>query len=397
MLNLRTLQNADIKNKKILYRAPYDVGTKKVDGDFQIKDDSRIIATLPTLEYLLKNGCSIVILTYVKRPNGYDPSISTKPHAEALQRVLEANGIHGIRVTHVNECIGQKVSEHVENLKSGEILMLENSRFHKEDYEDNDQFAKELTKGCDFIVFDAFPQAHRATSSTVGIFRHLNSCAGFYFEKELNALTGLLDNPSHPFTLIIGGAKISDKVGAIINLYNKVDKVLVGGASANPLLAMRGHKMGNSLIEEVNFPKNLLDKIILPTDLVCGESVDTQGPPTVREVTDGVSKTKMALDIGPNTVRKYLNVIEKSKTVFWAGPMGAFENDLFANGTKEIALALSNFNGTTIVAGGDTIGALNKFGNPSKITHISLAGGATLEFLAGQKLPVVEMLKEEVK
>ncbi len=377
-MNLRNLKEADIKNKTILYRSPYDIGTKEVDGKFILKDSSRIKATIPTLKYLLEQNCKIVIITWVGRPEGKDKSLSTKAHAEVLANLLN----HPVK--HVNDCIGKLVDQEISQMQNGDILMLENTRYYKEDYEENDEFAKELTKGKDIIVYDGFPQAHRAVSSTTGILKLLPSYPGFYFTNEIENLSGLLDNPVRPFTLIIGGAKISDKVGAIENLIDKVDHVLVGGGPANAFLQHQGMDMEGSLIEKDLDGKlgGLMDrlletnKIVLPIDL----KYSNDAP-------------RKALDIGKQTQDKFKDIIEKSETIFWAGPMGVFEKDDFSAGTKAVAEAMESISAKTIIAGGDTIAALNKLGNSQKIGYISLAGGATLEFLAGKELPVIEYLR----
>jgi len=409
-LKLRTLANtpeALINSKVVLYRSPYDIETKMVNGKYELVDDSRIIATLDTLRYLLKKNCKIVVMTWVGRPDGkIVEELKTKPHALALEKLL------GMRVKYIPECVGESVQRAISQMRPKDILMLENTRFHAEETEDDDAFAKLLTTNLDFIVFDAFPQAHRAHSSTTGILRHLPSCTGFYLESEVKALEGLLNNPKHPFTLIIGGSKVSDKVDAVKNLYLLVDKILLGGGSANVFLKAQGNNMGSSLIEQpaidkdgeldwVKISKQIMNddsehKILLPTDLVIGDNPKTQKiVRTVKtDVNDkiNVPKDKMALDIGSDTIAKYIQIINTSETIFWAGPMGVFENPLFSAGTKAIAKAISESKAETIVAGGDTIEAVKLFASTKKIKHVSLAGGATLEFLAGKKLPALGQL-----
>ncbi len=389
---LRQLKDFDINGKTILYRSPYDIGAKEVDGEFVIKDDSRIVATLPTLNYLLEQNCKIVIITYVKRPEGYDPSMSTAPHAIALSKLLD----HPVK--HISDCIGEKRKEAISKMQPKDILMLENVRFYAEEDEADVDFAKRLTEDCDFIVFDGFPQAHRVNASTTGILEYLPSCAGFYFESEYTALHNLLDKYKHPFTLVIGGAKVSDKTEAIYNLYSSVDEILVGGGPANVFLSARGIDMSASLTENFQIDETKIEKIKVPDDLVIGNGLEN---PTESEIFSTQSSIVpsgwAALDIGPETANEYAEIIKKSKTVFWAGPMGMFENDLFAGGSKVIAQAMCETSAQTIVGGGDTIEALNKFGDTSKIDHVSLAGGATLDFLAGKTLAVIELLQGDNK
>ena len=255
---LRSLNDFDLKNKTILYRSPYDIGSKKVNGEFVIKDDSRIKATLPTLNYLLGQNCKIVIITYVKRPNGFDPALTTAPHAVALAKLLN----HPVK--HVPDCIGEKRKDAISKMNPKDILMLENVRFYSEEDADDLEFAKKLTEDCDFIVFDGFPQAHRVNASTTGILEHLPSCAGFYFESEYYTLKDLVDKYNHPFTLVIGGAKISDKTEAIYNLYESVDQILVGGGPANVFLKARGFDMSNSLVEKFKIDPEKVEKIKIP-------------------------------------------------------------------------------------------------------------------------------------
>lgn len=455
MLQLKTLRDIDLKNKTVLYRAPYDIGLVEINGKLEVEDDSRIKATLPTLKYLLQNQCKIVILTWVKRPDGVDPKLSTLPHAQKLSQLI------GQPVSHVDDSIGPRAVYAINSLQSGQILMLENVRFYQEEFDDDDQFAKELTEGSDLIVFDAFPQAHRKHASTTGILRHLPAVAGLYFESEFNALSHILDNPKRPFTVVIGGAKVSDKIEAVKNLLNIADIILIGGGLANAFLKAEGKEMGSSYIEDVFvdtakgqkkdwviYAKQILEqaenkrigqisgsdsadqnesnetdqdkstnidqikpdfkissdmpitKIMLPYDLVAGKSIadDTKTQLIVAyEQTKVIPDNFGAYDIGPLTAKIYSEIIMQSGTVFWAGPMGVIEMPNYANGTKKIVQAINNCTRAdseklTIAAGGDTITALNKLGDPKLISHVSLAGGATLDFIAGNTFPVLTSL-----
>ena len=409
-MKLKTLDSVNLEGKTILYRAPYDIDTEEKNGILVLTDDMRISATLPTLEYLLKEKCRIVILTYVGRPDGkVVENLRTNPHAKRLSELL------GHPVSKVDDCIGPMVDEKISNMKGGDILMLENVRFYKEEMEDNDEFAEKLCKGKDYIVFDGFPQVMRIHASTTGIERHLPSVAGLYLEHEVNSLSNLLENPKRPFTVIIGGAKISDKVDAVNNLLKIADKVLVGGAVANVFLKALGRDIGASFVEDVFvdakrrekkdwvvYAKEILemykDKIVYPEDLVISDGVSVN----IIDISKGAIPEKWSeLDIGPKTQEKFSNIIGESSTVFLGGPMGKFEDEKFTKGSNAIFDAMNNLSknlgGVTIIAGGDTINAARRHGNLDDYTHVSLAGGATLDFLAGKELPALIPLTEEVK
>ncbi|MEX2052223.1 MAG: phosphoglycerate kinase [Candidatus Paceibacterota bacterium] len=401
-MKLKNLNNADLKNKTILYRAPYDIGVKEVGGVLEVSDDIRIRATIPTLQYLLQQNCKIVILTYVKRPDGQVvEGLRTTPHARKLAELL------GRPVVKADDCIGTEVEAMIGKMSGGDILMLENVRFHKEEMSDDDDFAKELCKGKDLIVFDGFPQAHREHASTTGIERHLPAVAGLYLEHEVNMLSNLLENPKRPFTVIIGGAKISDKVDSVNNLIRLADRVLIGGALANVFLKAEGYEIGSSFIEDVYvdekrrekkdwvaYAKEILEtykeKIVCPLDVVISDG-NTDRVIDINK--EGVPEGWMALDIGPETRKQFSEIILGSKTVFINGPMGKFEDARFAQGSKDILIAMKNSRAETIVAGGDTIDIVRRIGKLEDYTHISLAGGATLEFLAGKDLPALKALQ----
>lgn len=407
-MKLKILKDTNVDGKTIIYRSPYDIGVKEVNGKLVVKDDSRIRATIPTLKYLIKKKCKIVILTWVKRPNGkVVEELRTTPHAEKLSELL------GKPVQKVGDCIGDIVHENIASLKPGEILMLENTRFHPEEMVDDDKFAKELAKNGELIVYDGFPQAHRIHASTTGILRHLSSCAGLYLQSEVEALTKLVENPPKPFVVIIGGAKISDKVDAINNLLHLADTFLIGGGVANVFLKAKGFNMGGSFMEDVfvdkvkkekkdwvKYAREILEKdkkgkIQLPKDLVLGDSIENAKQiktVIVGETKDLVEKGWAALDIGLKTSISYQEIIKYAKCVFWNGPMGLFEDVRFSDGSKAVAKAMVKINGIKVVSGGDTIEAARKFSDLNSYTHVSLAGGATLEFLAGKKLPALEPL-----
>jgi phosphoglycerate kinase len=397
-MNLRILKETDVRGKTILYRAPYDIGVEEVDGNLVVKDDLRIRGTLPTLRYLIEQNCKIVILTYVKRPDGQIvEKLRTTPHARALAELL------GRPVDKVDDCVGAEVENKIAQMKAGEILMLENVRFYKEENEDDDEFAKKLCVGKDLIVFDGFPQAMRIHASTTGIERHLPSVAGLYLEEEINMLSHILENPVRPFTVIIGGAKISDKVDAVNNLLPLADKVLVGGAVANVFLKALGLGLGRSFIEDVfvdskrrekrdwvEYAQEILgkykEKIIYPKDATISDGTNTR---TFGFSSEDFPPDWSAFDIGPETVEYFGNIIKNSGTVFLSGPMGKFEEDRFGLGSAGIIAAMRQVKGSTIIAGGDTIEMAQKYGELKDFSHVSLAGGATLDFLAGKELPAL--------
>ncbi len=401
-MKLKALEETDLKDKTILYRAPYDIGVKEVNGILEVTDDLRIKATIPTLEYLIKQNCKIVILTYVKRPDGkVVEGLRTTPHARRLSVLLDRP------VEKVDDCIGPIVLDKINTMNAGDILMLENVRFYKEEMTDDDDFAKKLCEGKEMIVFDGFPQAHREHASTTGIERHLNAVAGFYLRKEVDSLSNLLESPKHPFTFIIGGAKISDKIDSINNLLPIVDHVLVGGALANVFLKGQGRDMGDSFIEDVfvdekkrekkdwvEYSKNILSsfgsKVVLPEDLIISDGSNVK---VINIKDESVPSGWMALDIGPNTQKIFSNSIRNSKTVLMAGPMGKFEDENMKTGTQNILSELQKVQGNTVIAGGDTIEASLQFGGIDSYSHVSLAAGATLEFLAGKELPALKALE----
>ena len=407
-MKLRTLDSIDPEGKTILYRAPYDIDVKEVNGALELTDDMRIKATVPVLRYLLNKNCKIIILTYVGRPDGVViDKLRTTPHAKRLSELLNHP------VLKVDDCIGKEVDEKISNMHSGDILMLENVRFYSEEMIDDDTFAQKLCLGKDLIVFDGFPQAHRIHASTTGILRHLPAVAGRYFESEVNMLSNLLENPKHPLTVVIGGIKISDKVDAIVNLLQIADTILIGGAVANVFLKAQGRVLGSSFIEDVfvdkvkrkkkdwvEDAKDILKKaqlsgkkIIIPSDLMISDGV------SIKIIgTEEIPMGWTVLDIGPNTQKVFRDVINQSKTVFLNGPMGKFEDEKFKGGSVAVLNAMKklkkDISGETIIAGGDTIDLVRTYGDLDDYSHISLAGGATSEFLAGRDLPVLKMLME---
>jgi len=400
-MKLRTLNPAELINKTVLYRAPYDIEPTVVNGHYQILDDSRIRATIPTLRNLISSGCKIGIVTWVGRPKGPDPLLSTKIHAQILSSLLDTP------VNHIGNCIGAPVKIAVQSLPRGGLIMLENTRFHPEDETNDDQFAQDLAAPFDLCVFDAFPQAHRTHASTTGVLHHLPSYAGLYLQHEVESLQKITVNPIHPLTVIIGGAKISDKTEAVKNLATIADHILVGGVVANIFLKAKGFDVANSLIEEnaitnkstdwIGFAKDLLaqfpQKIILPSDVFITDNLQL---PQQKQIVscNQIPSSSIVVDIGPQTQMFFTQIIQHSKTVFWCGPLGLTKNNLFTTGSVSILQSMEKVTGTTIIAGGDTINLVNRFSSPDRFSLISLAGGATLEFLANHPLPALELLRE---
>lgn len=417
MYNKKTVRDVDVSGKRILLRVAYDITPKEKDGKWVITNDARIRATLPTIEYLLERNCSLVLLSWLKRPGGkVVEQYRMNPVAEKLSELLNRP------VKKLDDCVGEEVEKVVKNMKPGEIVMLENVRFHPEEEKEDPLFAKQLANLGDLIVFDAFAQSHRVHSSTTGILKYKEAVAGFLVEKELKVLLNLLTNPKRPFVVILGGAKIYDKLATIINLLNKADVLLIGGALANIFLKAKGVNIENSFLEDVYvnvakgekkdylvLAKDLLEKtnkqkpslnipnlefLKLPIDLVAAEKIEERTPHKIVDLTKGevIPSGWTFLDIGPKTTAFFRRVIRQAKTVFWNGPMGYFEIDEFAKGTKAVAEAIVESGATSVIGGGDTEKIVKMFKLEGKFSHVSTGGGASLEFLAGRKLPAIEML-----
>lgn len=364
-----------------------------------ITDDTRIRAALPTIEYLLKEGASVVLMSHLGRPKGErNPKYDVSPVAAHLSTLLGKQ-----EVQFADDCIGPVAEQAANALKPGQVLLLQNLRYHAEEEKNNLDFAKELAKLGDVYVNDAFGAAHRAHASTAGVANYLTAVAGFLMEKEISVMGAALANPERPFVAIIGGAKVSDKISVLDNLLPKVDSLIIGGGMANTFLAVQGHNMGKSLVEQeaLDTAKSLLEKakslgktLHLPVDLVVAEAFAADAAHAVHDITD-VPADGMALDIGPKTQVAYQSVVRDAKTVLWNGPMGVFEMPAFAKGTNAIAEAMADVNGITIVGGGDSVAAVEKAGLADKMTHVSTGGGASLEFLEGKALPGVVALADK--
>jgi phosphoglycerate kinase len=397
-MNKQTIRDIDWKGKRALVRVDFNV---PLDKEGNITDDTRIRASLPTIRYLLQNGASVVLMSHLGRPKKkVVEGMRLRPAAERLFELLpEAQEVKKTEVT-----TGPAAEAAAESLKPGQVLLLENTRFDPREEANDDEMAKELAKLGDVYVNDAFGSAHRAHASTEGVARYLPGVAGFLMEAELSALYGALENPNPPFVTIIGGAKISDKIGVIENLLGRVDALLIGGGMANTFLAAKGYDMADSLVEQESLAtaKDLMQKadaagarLLLPSDAVVADDFSADANRQTVKV-DGISAGWRMLDIGPETVKVFSTEAENAKTVIWNGPMGVFEMEPFAVGTRAVAQALANAtaNGAfTVVGGGDSVAAIEQAGLAEKVSHVSTGGGASLELLEGKQLPGVEILQ----
>ena len=387
----KTIRDIDWQGKRALVRVDFNV---PMDEQGHITDDARIRAALPTIQYLLDHGAAVILMSHLGRPKGPDPRFSLRPVAEHLQQLVDAP------VHFVEEPVGPKAEEAAARLQPGEILVLENTRFDPREKKNDPEMARALAKLGDVFVMDAFGSAHRAHASTAGVAQYLPAVAGFLMEKELKYLGQALAHPEHPFVAILGGAKVSDKIGVIRNLLQKVDAILIGGGMANTFLAGEGYSMGKSLVEKEAIPtaQQLMEEgadiIHLPVDLVVAREFAPDAESKVVSVEE-VPDDWMALDIGPATIAHFSNRLAGAKTVVWNGPMGVFEFPAFARGTVAIAEILASLSDAiTIVGGGDSAAAVRQAGLEDKMTHVSTGGGAALEFLEGKELPGVAVLDD---
>jgi len=405
-MNKLTIKDLDLKGKRVLMRVDFNV---PLDDKLNITDDTRIKATLPTIKYALEKGAKLILMSHLGRPDGkVVAKYSLAPCAARLSDLL------GKPVKMAKDCVGAEVKALAEALKPGECLLLENLRFHTEEEANDANFAKELSTLGEVYVNDAFGTAHRAHASTEGVTKYLKSAAGFLLEKEIEYLEGKVSNPAKPFVTILGGAKVSDKIGVIENLLNKVDAILIGGGMAYTFYAAQGKPTGGSKVEKdkIEIAKSLLDKakqkkvnIVLPVDNVIADRFDANANSKIAD--DNIPDGWMGLDIGPKTVENFKNVLKSAKTILWNGPLGVFEMDKFAKGTKDIAEYIASLSGgsccsccggskvISIIGGGDTAAAIAKFKLEDKMTHISTGGGASLEYLEGKVLPGIKALTDK--
>ncbi|MCF8011233.1 MAG: phosphoglycerate kinase [Clostridiales bacterium] len=394
-MNKKTIGDMCVSGKKVLVRVDFNV---PLDDSGKITDDTRIRAALPTINYLVKEGARVILMSHLGRPKGeVVESLRMDPVAERLRELIDT------RIVKVDGCIGEIPLEALASTGKGEVLLLENLRFNREEKQNDPEFARQLAEMADIYVNDAFGAAHRAHASTRGVAEFLPGVAGFLLEKEIDMLSGLVNDPNRPFTAIIGGAKISDKIGVLDSLIENVDTLVIGGGMANTFLKAMGYDMKNSLLEpdKINNAGRLISKaeknnvnMMLPDDLVCAAEVDA-GVKSEVVPADGVPDGQMALDIGPRTIEKFKKAVYSSSTVVWNGPMGVFEIEPFARGTLVLAEALSGSEAFTVVGGGDSASAVDKAGAAEQISHVSTGGGASLKFLEGRSLPGIEALQDK--
>ncbi len=391
----KTIEDVEVKGRRVLVRVDFNV---PLDEDLNINDDRRIKAAIPTIQYLVDHDAKVILCSHLGRPKGeVNEKMRLNPVAAKLSELINKP------VTKVDDCIGPVVDTAVAKLNDGEILLLENLRFHKEEEKNDPEFAAKLASIADLFVNDAFGAAHRAHGSTEGVTHSLPAVSGYLMRKELDYLGGAVTNPVRPFVAILGGAKVADKIPVIQSLLTKVDTLIVGGGMAYTFFKAQGKEIGTSLLDEAGMPltvqateqaAKLGVKLLLPVDVVITPEFDNNSPRTVVSV-DQIPADQMGLDIGPETRKLFAEVIKTAKTVIWNGPMGAFEMPSFAEGTRAVAQALADSDATTIVGGGDSAAAVEQMGFADKMSHVSTGGGASLEFLEGKTLPGVDALSDK--
>ncbi|CAL5392169.1 hypothetical protein CsSME_00017879 [Camellia sinensis var. sinensis] len=393
-----TLKEADLKGKKVFVRVDLNV---PLDDNLNITDDTRVRAAVPTIKYLMGHGAKVILSSHLGRPKGVTPKYSLKPLVPRLSELL------GIEVKMVNDCIGEEVQIMVAEIPEGGVLLLENVRFYKEEEKNDPEFAKKLASLADLYVNDAFGTAHRAHASTEGVAKYLKpSVAGFLMQKELDYLVGAVSNPKKPFAAIVGGSKVSSKIGVIESLLEKVDMLLLGGGMIFTFYKAKGYSVGSSLVEEdkLDLATSLLEKakskgvaLMLPTDVVVADKFAADANSKIVPAS-GIPDGWMGLDIGPDSIKIFGEALDSTKTIIWNGPMGVFEFDKFAVGTETTAKKLAELSSkkgvTTIIGGGDSVAAVEKVGLADKMSHISTGGGASLELLEGKSLPGVLALDD---
>lgn len=387
----KTVRDIDVQGKRVLVRCDFNVPLR----DGQITDDRRIEAALPTIQYLLQHGAAVILCSHLGRPKGGPtPEFTLKPVAARLSELLNQP------VTLLPDCVGPEVEQKCKGLNPGDVVLLENVRFHAEEEKNDPAFAKQLANLADIYVNDAFGTAHRAHASTEGVAHILPAVAGFLIEKEIDYLGRALDNPKRPFVAFMGGAKVADKIKIIESLLPKVDQLAIGGGMMFTFLKAKGYEIGTSLLDAdgLDFCKQLLaasgDKIVLPTDVVVAPKFAADAPAATLKVSE-MPSDQMGLDIGPESQARYRELAKTAGTVIWNGPMGVFEFPAFAAGTLAVAEGLTESSGTTIVGGGDSAAAIEQFGLAEKVSHVSTGGGASLEFLEGTELPGIAALLDK--
>lgn len=396
MLNKKTIKDMDVSGKRVLVRVDYNV---PMDEELNITDDIRITASLPTIKYLLDNDSSIILMSHLGRPKGEpNKKYSLAPVAKRLAELIEREVIFADD----DMVVSEKVKEMGDSLKPGQVMMLQNTRYRKEEEKNGEEFAESLASLADLYVNDAFGTSHRAHASNVGVSKHLPSALGFLVEKEVGIMGNALDDPQRPFVAILGGAKVSDKIGVIENLITKVNAIIIGGGMAFTFLKAKGLEIGKSLLEEdkLELAKELMDKarrhgvaLILPIDVVVSKEFNNEAEHFTVPV-ENIPEDMMGLDIGADSIALFESVIGEAKTIIWNGPMGVFEMENFNKGTYAVAEAMVKSGAITIVGGGDSAAAVEKAGLAEKMTHVSTGGGASLELLEGKVLPGIDAISE---
>lgn len=392
----KTVRDVEVKGKKVIVRCDFNVPMK----DGKITDDTRIKAALPTIGYLLENGAAVILMSHMGRPKGEAKmEFSLAPVAERLSGYLETE----VRFKSSPEVVDDEIKKEAASLKAGEVFLLENVRFRKEETDNNPEFAKELASLAEIFVQEAFGTAHRAHASTAGIAAYLPAVSGFLIEKEVKFLGSAVENPKRPFVAIMGGAKVGDKIPVIENLLTKVDALIIGGGMSYTFYKAMGLEIGTSILDadNVELAKSLIEKaeklgvkLLLPIDIVCAKEFDNNSESKVFDK-ESIPYDYMGLDIGPETIKLYRETLAKAVTVVWNGPMGVFEMDNFANGTRAVAQILADIDAITIIGGGDSAAAVEKFGLADRMSHISTGGGASLEFLEGKVLPGIDVIRDK--
>ncbi|MBI4318405.1 MAG: phosphoglycerate kinase [Chloroflexi bacterium] len=390
VLNIKTLRDIDVSGERALVRVDFNVPLDKMAN---ITDDTRITASLPTIQYLIDHNAKVILMSHLGRPDGkVVEKLRLAPVAKRLSHLLNRP------VQTAPDCVGAEAEAAVSRMKPGDIMLLENLRFHLDEEGNDPEFARKLASLGDVYVDDAFGTAHRAHASTVGVAAFLPAVAGFLMEKEVTVMGRALEQPARPFIAIIGGAKVSSKIGVLTNLLDKVDYLLIGGGMANTFLKAEGYEVGKSLVEDqhLDLARDLMlrgdEKVVLPIDMVVADRLDESAMSKLVDV-DGVAPDSIIVDIGPRSIEKYEGYVARAETIVWNGPMGVFEIPQFADGTRAIAAALARSKAVTIVGGGESVAAVQQMGFADKITHVSTGGGASLEFLEGIALPGVAVLQ----
>ncbi len=393
MLSKKTVEDIEVKGKKVLVRCDFNV---PLDKDGNITDENRIVGAMPTIKYLVENGAKVILCSHMGKPKGEPvPSLSLAPVAKSLSEKLGKEVIFAAD----DNVVGENAKAAVAAMNEGDVVLLENTRYRKEETKNVDDFSKELASLADVFVNDAFGTAHRAHCSNVGVSKYIPAVAGYLIEKEIAFLGNAVNAPVRPLMAVLGGSKVSSKISVIENLLKKVDKLIIGGGMAYTFFAAQGKTTGTSLLEPdfIDYAKKMIDeagdKLVLPVDTVVAETFDNEAPSKVVE--GNIPEGWMGLDIGPKSIALFKDILKDAKTVVWNGPMGVFEMPNFAKGTNEIASMLAELDAVTVIGGGDSVAAVNQAGLGDKMTHISTGGGASLEFLEGKELPGIVCLQDK--